>query len=64
MIQWGPNLQTEDAFHGQLGNAKHIFEGIDINEKQVKGIQRAYQMSSSGIGVFGKQAENRIQAQA
>lgn len=57
MIQWSPNLQTEDAFHGQLESAEHIFEGMDINENQVRDIQRAYWMSSSGSGVFGKQAE-------
>lgn len=62
MIQCGPNLQTEGAFHRQLGNAKHIFEGMVVNENQVKGIQRAYWMSSSGFWVFGKQAENNIQA--
>lgn len=38
MIQWTPNLQTEDAFHGRLGNEKHICEGMDINENQVEGI--------------------------
>lgn len=58
MIHWSPNLQTEDAFHGRLGNEKHICEGMDINENQVTGIQRSYWMRSSGAEVFGKQAEN------
>lgn len=33
MVQWGTNLQTEDAFHGQLGNTKQVFECVDINMK-------------------------------
>lgn len=33
MIQLGSNLQTENAFCGQLGNTDQVLEGMDIAMK-------------------------------
>lgn len=33
MIQLGSNLQTENAFCGQLGNTDQVLEGMDIDMK-------------------------------